>query len=245
MSQTQIDEIAPDIFRIMTYVPEADLQFSQFIVRDDEPLLFHTGMNALYPQVRDAVAKIIDIRDLRWIGFSHFEADECGSLNKWLEEAPKAQAVCSLVGAMVSVNDFAIREARPMQQDEILVTGKKRFRFRQTPQVPHCWEAGLMFEETTRTLFSSDLFHQQGGGLEALTTNDVLGRVRQTLIDYEASPLAKYMPYTRYTGGILEGLAQLDPRTLATMHGSVYEGDGASAIRSLSSVMREVLGPAA
>lgn len=245
MSPTQIDEIAPDIFRIMTYVPEADLQFSQFIVRDDEPLLFHTGMNALHPQVRDAVAKIIDIRDLRWIGFSHFEADECGSLNKWLEEAPKAQAVCSLVGAMVSVNDFAIREARPMQQDEILVTGRKRFRFRQTPQVPHCWEAGLMFEEMTRTLFSSDLFHQQGGGLEALTTNDVLGRVRQTLIDYEASPLAKYMPYTRYTGGILEGLAQLEPRTLATMHGSVYEGDGASAIRSLSSVMREVLGPAA
>ena len=245
MSQTQIDEIAPDIFRIMTYVPEADLQFSQFIVRDDEPLLFHTGMNALYPQVREAVAKVIDIRDLRWIGFSHFEADECGSLNKWLEEAPNAQAVCSLVGAMVSVNDFAIRQARPMVQDEVIVTGKKRFRFRQTPQVPHCWEAGLMFEETTRTLFSSDLFHQQGGGLEPLTTNDVLGRVRQTLLDYEASPLAKYMPYTRDTGGILEGLAQLEPRTLATMHGSIYEGDGASAIRSLSGVMREVLGPAA
>jgi flavorubredoxin len=239
---SQISEVAPDIFRISTYVPEIDLQFSQFLVRDREPLLFHTGMKALFPLVRDAVATLIDPATLRWIGFSHFEADECGSLNDWLEVAPNAQAVCSLVGAMVSVNDFAIRDARPMHHDEVLVTGERRFRFRQTPHVPHCWEAGLLFEETTETLFASDLFHQ-GGDLEPLTTHDVIGRSRETLVAYQAGPLANYMPYTTQTAAILEGLATLKPKRIATMHGTVYEGDGERAMRDFAGMMREVLGP--
>jgi flavorubredoxin len=241
---SEISEVAPDIFRITTYVPEADLQFSQFLVRDNEPLLFHTGMRGLFPLVHEAVATLIDPATLRWIGFSHFEADECGSLNEWLAVAPKAQAVCSLVGAMVSVNDFATREARPMQHDEVLVTGKRRFRFRQTPHVPHCWEAGLMFEESTRTLFASDLFHQ-GGNLEALTTNDVVDRARATLVAYQASPLANYLPYTAQTGTILQGLAALKPGVIATMHGSVYEGDGERAMLDFATMMKEVLGPPA
>ena len=238
-----VSEVAPDIFRITTYAPDFDLQFSQFLVRDDESLLFHTGMRALFPEVRDAVATLIDPATLRWIGFSHFEADECGSLNEWLALAPQATPVCSLVGAMVSVNDFAIREARPMVHDEVLTTGERRFRFRQTPHVPHCWEAGLMFEETTGTLFASDLFHQ-GGDVEPLTTNDVIDRARQTLVSYQASPLANYMPYTAQTGDILDGLAALKPARVATMHGSVYEGDGERAIRAFASMMREVLEPA-
>jgi len=236
-----VTEIAPDLYRISTYVPEIDLQFNQFLVRDDEPLLFHTGMKALFPLVRDAVASLIDPSSIRWIGFSHFEADECGSLNEWLQVAPAAQPVCSMVGALVSVNDFALRPARGMTDGEVLSTGKYRFRFLQTPHVPHCWEAGLLFEEVGGTLLCSDLFHQSGD-VEPLTESDVIGRARKTLVDYQASPLANYMPYTKHTDGILQGLASLKPRTIAAMHGSAYAGDGGRAIRDLAVVMREVLG---
>jgi flavorubredoxin len=236
-----ITEIAPDVYRFSTFVPEGNLQFNQFLIKDDEPLLFHTGMNALFPMVREAVASIIDPATLRWIGFSHFEADECGSLNSWLEIAPRAQAVTSFVGAMVSVNDFAIRPARAMQDGETFGTGRFQFRFMHTPQVPHCWEAGLLFEETNRTLFSSDLFHQNGD-VEASTESDIIDRVRETLVDYQAGPLANYMPYTKNTDGIMQRLADLKPKTIAAMHGSAYAGDGERAVRDLAVVMREVLG---
>lgn len=235
-----ITEIAPNVYRLSTYIPEIDLQFNQFLVKDDEPLLFHTGMKALFPVVREEVAGIIDPSLIRWIGFSHFEADECGSLNEWLQLAPAAQPVCSIVGALVSINDFALRPARGMADGETIVTGKHRFRFLQTPHVPHCWEAGLLFEETNGALFCSDLFHQCGN-VEPLTESDVLGRARQTLIDYQAGPLANYMPYTKNTDGILQGLADLKPRTIAPMHGSAYIGDGERAIRDLAVVMKEVL----
>jgi len=191
--------------------------------------------------VRDAVASVIDPSHVRWIGFSHFEADECGSLNEWLQTAPAAQPVCSMVGALVSVNDFALRPARGMTDGEVISTGKYRFRFLQTPHVPHCWEAGLLFEETNGTLLCSDLFHQSGN-VEPLTESDVIGRARKTLVDYQASPLANYMPYTKHTDGILQGLADLKPRTIATMHGSAYAGDGERAMRDLALVMQEVLG---
>lgn len=236
-----VTEIAPDIYQIVTYVPEADLQFNQFLVRDDEPLLFHTGMNALFPVVHEAVASLIDPATLRWISFSHFEADECGSLNQWLQLAPNAQAACSIVGAMVSVNDFAIRPARGMEHGEVLNTGKYRFRFQRTPHVPHCWEAGMLFEETNGTLLCSDLFHQSGV-VEPSTTSDVIERARKTLVDYQAGPLANYMPYTKNTDGILQSLAELKPRTIAPMHGSAYVGDGEQAIRDFAVMMREVLG---
>jgi flavorubredoxin len=236
-----IAEIAPDVYRISTYVPEIDLQFNQFLIKDDEPLLFHTGMNALFPAVLEAVSSLIDPSGIRWIGFSHFEADECGSLNEWLRIAPAAQPVCSVIGALVSINDFAVRPALGMTDAQVLKTGKYRFRFVQTPHVPHCWEAGLMFEETNGTLLSSDLFHQSGE-LEPLTESDVIGRARQTLVDYQAGPMANYMPYTKHTDGILQKLADLRPRTIAPMHGSAYVGDGERAIRELAGVMREVLG---
>ena len=236
-----IDEIAPDVYRISKYAPEIDLQFNQFLVRDDEPLLFHTGMKSLFPSVLESVSSLIDPSTLRWIGFSHFEADECGSLNEWLQIAPAAKPVCSMVGALVSINDFASRPALGMTDGQELNTGKYRFRFCQTPQVPHCWEAGLLFEETNGTLLCSDLFHQNGD-LEPLTRSDVIDRARKTLIDYQAGPFANYMPYTKHTDGILQNLAALKPQTIAPMHGSAYAGDGQRAIRDLAGVMREVLG---
>lgn len=240
---TTISEIAPDLYRISIYVPQLNLQFNQFLIKDTEPLLFHTGLKAMFPLVRDAIATLIDPSTLRWIGFSHFEADECGSLNEWLEVAPLAQPVCSLVGAMVSVNDFAIRPARAMQHNDVLNTGKYCFQFQQTPHVPHCWEAGLLFETTHKTLLSSDLF-THSGNVEALIDSDITGRARQSLIEFEASPLANYMPYTQHTEQILHQLAALKPQTLAIMHGSSFVGNGEQALQALAIQMREILSPA-
>lgn len=236
-----INEIAPDVYRISTYIPEIDLQFNQFLIKDEEPVLFHSGMKSLFPTVLESVSSLIDAGSLRWIGFSHFEADECGSLNEWMQLAPQAQPVCSMVGALVSINDFAIRPARGMTDGEVLNTGKYRFRFVQTPHVPHCWEAGLLFEEMAGTLLCSDLFHQNGN-VEARTEADIIDRARKTLIDYQAGPLANYMPYTKQTDGILQKLAALKPQTIVPMHGSTYAGDGEQALQDLAVVMREVLG---
>jgi flavorubredoxin len=239
----QITEIAPDLFRITTFIEPINLQFSQFLVRDDEPLLFHTGPRALFPEVKAAVASLIEPKTLCWIGFSHFESDECATLPEWQQLAPQSQAVCSLVGKLVSVDDcLALRPAKGMVDGEVLQTGKYRFRFLATPHVPHCWEAGLLFEETERTLLCSDLLHQDGD-VEPMTESDVIDRCRKTLVDYQQGPLANYMPYCTLTDATLRRLAALQPRRLATMHGSVYAGDGGRALQDLAAVWREVLGP--
>ena len=237
---TNITEIAPDTFKISTFFSDFNIEFSQFLVRDDEPLLFHTGMRGLFPVVRDALATLIDPVKLRWLAFSHFEADECGALNEWLAVAPNAAPVCSMVGKMVSVDDFiGSNTTKGMMDGEVLETGSHRFRFLATPHVPHCWEAGFMYEETNGVLFCSDLFHQNGD-VEPLTTNDVVGRARETMIEYQATPLANYMPYTKNTDGELRRLAALKPKVLATMHGSAYEGDGERALNDYAE-MREML----
>ena len=239
---TQINEIAPDIFRISTFIPEINLQFNQFLVRDEQPLLFHTGMKGLFPVVRDAVATLLPPSTIRWISFSHFEADECGALAEWQTLAPEATAVCSFVGKMVSVDDVvARRPAQAMADEEVLSTGKYRFRMLLTPHVPHCWEASLLYEETQRTLLCSDLFHQNGD-LEPSTSSDVVGRFKQTLTDYQQGPLANYMPYTPYTESTLQRLAALKPRTLAAMHGSTFVGDGAKALTDVAQVIKDILG---
>ncbi|MCP9472505.1 MAG: MBL fold metallo-hydrolase [Nitrospira sp.] len=239
-----VSEIAPDLFRISIYVPDIDLHFNQFLVRDEEPLLFHTGPRAMFASVRDAVATVLDPATIRWIGFSHFEADECGSLPEWQQVAPQSTAVCSLVGKLVSVDDcMALRPALGMKDGDVLNTGAYRFRFLHTPHVPHCWEAGLLFEETQRTLLCSDLFHQDGD-VEAVTQSDVLGRCRQVLVEYQRGPLANYLPYSTLTDPTLRRLAELQPKTLATMHGSVFVGDGARALRDLAVMYKEVLAPA-
>ena len=238
---TTTTEIAPDVYRISTYVPVANLQFNQFLVKDDEPFLYHTGMRGIFPVVHEAVARIVKPRDIRWIGFSHFEVDECGALNEWLKVAPDAQTVCSQVGAVVNLNDFANRPPRGVAADEIFSTGKYRFRFRPTPHLPHGWDAGVFFEETQRTLFCSDLFHQNGD-VEACTESDIVGRTRQALIEYQGGFLMDYMPFTPKTERLLREVAAMEPRTLAAMHGSTFIGDGAQALHDLGRVMREVYG---
>jgi flavorubredoxin len=242
-NMARVAEIAPDHYSISIYVREFNLRFNHFLIKDDEPLLFHTGMKKMFPLVRDAVARVIDPSSLRWISFSHFEADECGALNEWLALAPHAQPVCGLVGAQVSVNDFALRQARVMGHDEILKTGKYRLRLRETPHVPHNWEAIVLFEEVTSTLLCSDLFTHEGD-VEAVTESDIVDRAKRALIEGQKGPFANAYPYTPLTEPILRGLADLRPKQLALMHGSAFAGDGERALQDLAVVMREVLGQA-
>ena len=238
----KIDEIAPDLFRISEFVPEIDLQFNHFIVRDDEPLLFHTGMRRMFPVVREAVAKIIDPATLRWISWSHFEVDECGALNDWLAVAPQAQAVCTEVGAMVNLNDFAQRPPRALRPDETIDTGRHRYRLIPTPQLPHGWDAGMLYEEKDGILLCSDLFHQLGDR-EPITSGDVVGRFGQAIATYQQHPvLMDYMPFTPQTRRLIGKLAALRPRLIAAMHGSSFEGDGASALLAAADVMQQHLG---
>ena len=173
-------EIAPNIYRISIFAQRNNLQFNHFLVKDDEPLLFHTGLRGMHAEIREAVSKLINLSELRHISFSHFESDECGSLNEWLAAAPKADVICSQVGALVSVNDFIGRESRALTDGGTFATGKYRFRYCQTPHLPHGWDAGVLFEETQRTLLCSDLFHQIGD-VEPLTSADVVGRSHQAL----------------------------------------------------------------
>ncbi|MGZ9014480.1 MAG: oxygen-binding di-iron domain-containing protein [Burkholderiales bacterium] len=238
---TTISEIAPDVYRICTYVPDIDLQFCQFLITDEQPLLWETGMKQMFPVVRETVAKILDPATIRWIAFSHFEPDECGSLNEWLELAPLAQPLCSEIGALVFVNDGAIRPARGVGKDQLIDTGRNKFRFYPTPHLPHGWDAGVLFEETNGTLLCSDLFHQVGD-VEPCTETDIIGHTRHAMQTMQESPMMDYMPWTPKTDSRLRQLAALAPRTCATMHGSAYRGDGARALRELSGAMEEILG---
>jgi hypothetical protein len=241
-NKAKVTEIAPDQYVISIYVPDFNLRFNHYLIKDEEPLLFHTGMKHMFPELRGAVARLIDPTTLRWIAFSHFESDECGALNEWLALAPRAEPLCGLVGALVSVNDFADRPAHVLSQDDILRTGRHRFRFRQTPHVPHNWEACLLFEEETGTLLCSDLLTHEGD-VEAVTESDVVERAKRALIGGQSGPFANPYPYTPLTAPILHGLADLLPKRLALMHGSVFVGNGARALKDLAVTLREVFAP--
>ncbi len=197
----------------------------------------------MYPLVRDAVATIIDPALIRWIGFSHFEADECGSLNEWLALAPRAEAVCGVIGALVNINDYTGGRTRVLDTGELLATGRRRFRFLETPQAPHAWDASLLFEESGATLFCSDLF-LQSGDLCPLTVEDVVEPARQSLLAYEAGPLPHAYPYAAWTDDTMQMLAGLRPKHLAIMHGSSYSGDGERALRELAAMYAATLGGA-
>ena len=239
-SNTRIDEISPDVFRLSTYVPEYDLEFNQFLVRDEEPLLYHTGMRALFPLVHEAVARLIRPDTLRWVGFSHFEQDECGSLNEWLAVAPGARPVCNQVSALVNVNDFTGREHPFLEHGTAFSTGRRRYQFLSTPHVPHGWDASLLFEQTQGVLFCSDLFTQTG--LQPALADDVVDRAHAALLAEQQGPFHDSMAYNAKTDAILAGLATLQPTTLAVMHGASLTGAGGSAIETLRGSLREVLG---
>lgn len=235
----KISEIAPDLFRLSIYVPDYDMQFNHFLVRDEAPLMFHAGLKGMFAELREAVATLINPSTLRYVAWSHFESDEIGGLNHWLELAPEAEPVCTFVGKLVSVDDFSIRPARGMMDGDTLTTGKHRFRFHRSPHLPHGWDAGLLFEETEKILFCSDLFHQFGDGIP-VTSNDLLGPSLAGMRQMQQGPLASYMPYTRKTEGMLHTLAQMQPETLAVMHGSSYSGKSSRMLTDLADALRDM-----
>lgn len=236
-----ITEIGPDIYRISIFASFANLQFNHFLIKDDEPLLFHTGLRRMHAEIREAVSTLIPLTELRHISFSHFESDECGSLNEWLAAAPKADVICSQVGGLVCVNDFIGRESRTLADGETFATGKYRYRYCRTPHLPHGWDAGVLFEETQQTLLCSDLFHQEGD-VEAMTSADIVGRSQEAMKHYQAGILADYVPYSPLTKTNLKKLADLKPKTLAVMHGSSFTGDCARALDDLDVVLRDTFG---
>ncbi|HSY38334.1 MAG TPA: MBL fold metallo-hydrolase [Polyangia bacterium] len=237
-SGTNVHEIAAGIFRISVPVPPSAMPggftFNQFLLVDDEPLLFHTGPHKMFPLVRQAVAHVLgDVTKLRWVGFSHVEADECGALNEWLEAAPQATPVCSQVAAMVSVSDFAIRPARALGDGEELSLGAKRVRWFNAPHLPHNWECGYLNESTTRTLLCGDLFTHGGADGPPITESEVLGPSEAFR---QAMPPGS-VALERGSRAILEKLAATEPKTLALMHGSSFRGDGAKLLRGLADAL--------
>jgi len=236
-SGTNIHEIADGIYRINTPVPIPGVgdgfNFNQYLIADDEPLLFHSGPRRLFPVVAEAVASVVPLERLRYVAYSHFEADECGALNEFLAAAPHAVGVCGRIAAMTSGADFADRPPHALADGERLSLGRRAVVWHDTPHVPHGWDCGLMTEETTRTFFCGDLFTQGGSGAVPLTESDILGPSEAF-----RKPL-DYFAHAPQTIPVLESLARLEPRTLACMHGSAWHGDGAGLLRALAAALRE------
>ncbi|HVY83361.1 MAG TPA: hypothetical protein VG994_20405 [Steroidobacteraceae bacterium] len=233
-SGTNVHEVAPGIYRINTPVglPEAgQFNFNQYLIADDAPMLFHTGPRRMFPLVREAIGAVLPVERLRYIGLSHFEADECGALNELLAVAPQAVPVCGRIAAMVSVTDYADRAPRALADGEELSLGHHTIRWFDTPHTPHAWECGLMLDVTTRTFFCGDLFTQGGAGDVALTESDILGPSESFRAPMD------YFAHAPQTSAILERLANERPTTLACMHGSAWRGDGAMLLRELSAVL--------
>lgn len=230
-TRTNVHEIADGIYRINTPVDLPDGQafsFNQYLVLDDEPLLFHTGPRRMFPLVREAVGALMPVDRLRYVGLSHFEADECGSLDLWLASAPQSVPVCSQIAAMVSVSDVVDRVPRALADGEQLSLGRHTVQWYDTPHVPHGWDCGLMMEVATNTFLCGDLFTQPGRGEEALTESDILGpseAFRQPM---------DYFAHAPQTAATLSRLAQLKPTTLACMHGSAWRGNGGTLLRHLA-----------
>lgn len=233
-SGTRIDEVADGIFRINTPAALPDggaFSFNQYLVVDDAPLLFHTGMRALFPLVGEAIRAVMPLEQLRYIGSSHFEPDECGAMNEFLAAAPNAVPVCGRIGAVVTLGHFADRAPQALTDGEDLALGRHTLRWFDTPHVPHGWDCGLMLDVATRTFFCGDLFTQGGDGATALTEADILepSEAFRKPMDYFA--------HATGTGAILERLANEAPTTLACMHGSAFRGDGGRLLRSLAAAL--------
>jgi flavorubredoxin len=239
--ETRIAEIAPRIYRLSTFVPDVapplGFTFNQFLIDADEPLLFHCGPKAMFPSVSAAAAKVMPLARLRWISFGHFESDECGSMNLWLAAAPKATIVHGNIGCMVSLNDLADRPPRALADGQVIDLGGRKVRYLDTPHVPHGWDAGMMFEETTKTFLCSDLL-AHAGDPAPLTDGDVLQPAIEGEETFQSTAL------TASTAPTIRKLARLAPKTLAIMHGSSYNGDCAKALEALADYYAERLSAA-
>jgi len=230
-SGTNVHEIADQIYRINTPVeiPGAGgFSFNQYLIVDDESLLFHTGPRKMFALVREAVASVMPIDRLRHVGFSHLEADECGSLNEWLQAAPRSAPLCGSVAAMVSIEDLADRKPRALADGERLSLGNHSVRWLDAPHLPHAWECGFLLEEQSGTLLCGDLFTQGGSGHSPVTESDILGPSEAFRRGMD------YFSHTKHARVLLEKLAATQPRTLACMHGSAWRGDGAALLRALA-----------
>ena len=233
-SGTNVHEISDGIYRINTPVLFENgntFSFNQYLVADDEPLLFHTGPRKMFTLVREAVASILPVERLRYVAFSHVEADECGALNEWLAVAPQSMPLCGRIAAMVSISDLADRSPRAVADGELLSLGKHRVRWFDAPHLPHAWDCGFLIEEQTRTFFCGDLFTQGGAGLPPVTESDILGPSEAFRHNMD------YFSYTKNTRVMLERLAATEPTTLACMHGSAWHGDGATLLRALAELL--------
>jgi flavorubredoxin len=234
-SGTNVHEVADGIYRINTPVRLPDgpghFNFNQYLIVDDAPMLFHTGLRQLFPLVSEAIRTVLPVERLRYIGVSHFEADECGALNLLLAAAPEAVPVCGRIAAMVSIEDFADRAPRALSDGEDLALGRHTMRWFDTPHTPHSWECGLMMDTATRTFFCGDLFTQGGPGEVALTEADILGPSERFRAPMD------YFAHAPQTSDILERLARESPTTLACMHGSAWRGDGARLLRELAGIL--------
>lgn len=228
-SSTRIDEIAEGIYRIstpVTVVP-GGFSFNQYLIVDEEPLLFHTGLRKTFPLVREAIAAVMPVERLRHVSFSHYEADECGALNDFLGVAPQASPLCGSIAAMVSVGDVADRAPRALEDGELVSIGKHRLRWLATPHLPHAWECGFLMEETTRSLLCGDLFTQGGATHPAVTEADILEPSEAFRLQLD------YFSHAKDARAMIERLAALEPQTLACMHGPAWRGDGAALLRAL------------
>ena len=233
-SGTNVHEVAEGIYRIHTPITFPDgggFSFNQYLIVDDEPMLFHAGLRGLFPLIHEAVATIMPIEKLRYIALSHTEADESGALNDWLAAAPHSAPVCGTVAAMVSIGDLADRSPRAFADGEVLPLGKYSMRWFETPHLPHAWDCGFMLEEQTRTLLCGDLFTQGGTDLPPVTESDILGPSE----DFRQK--MDYFSHTRNARAMLERLAATSPTTLACMHGSAWRGDGARLLRALADAL--------
>jgi flavorubredoxin len=225
--ETVVDEIADNVYRLSTYVQPANFTFNQYLVRATEPLLFHCGPRAMFPLVSAAVARVIPVKTLRWVSFGHHESDESGAMNEWLGAAPQAQVAVGEVGCMISMNDLALRPPKSLADGATIDLGGKRVRYLATPHVPHCWDAGLLYEETTRTLLCGDLFTAIGKH-SAVTSSDPVGPA------LAAEDIFKATALTPTTGRTIRRLAELKPAAMGLMHGPAFLGDCAGALNALA-----------
>ncbi len=229
---TEIDEVTAGIYRLSTYVEEIDFTFNQYLIDADQPLLFHCGMRALFPVISAAVPQVMPLTRLRWISFGHWEADESGAMNDWLEAASEAQVAVGTIGCMLSVNDLAVRPPKPLEDEERLDLGGKRVRYLATPHVPHGWDAGVLFEETSKTLFCGDLFTRTGC-CEAISEDDPIAPALAVEDTFGSTAL------TPNTAPTIRRLATLKPEMLALMHGPAFRGDCERALHTLADSYEE------